>query len=184
MLLSPVERAPIDFLLARLLLEELDAPLVDGLRRREVMTVLKTAEPGIDTYLEGWEIDDRATASREEFARLFLLPGGVTPRASAWESGQGCASDLVNHAMLDLGRRVTTESRVGNVPIDHLGFVLDLAASAATSADSEDRKTGDRLYTHALGDWVVRFADALQSKAQTPVYRCVGRLVRLLNTRD
>ena len=76
--LSVRERAPIDLLISRVLLVELDGDLVALLRQPEIRSVLQAVEPGVGTALE-WPW----TAARGNTIRLLV--GCVRWGSEGWK---------------------------------------------------------------------------------------------------
>jgi TorA maturation chaperone TorD len=170
-LLSSQERAPIDLLLSRLLLEELDAGLVETLAREEIVEILERVEPAVRASVNAPWTEAREAAAREEYARLFLLPKGVPPFASAWLEGEreqlgAQLTSFVSRVMKVLDRE--SSDRHGNLPLDHLGLLLELAATASVDPRETHRTVGEHLRAQALGPWVARFGDALRTQARLP----------------
>ena len=181
--LSDRERAPIDLLISRILLVELDLELVKVLKSPAVTNVLEAVEPGVSAELqEPWDAvrDDFA---REEYARLFLLPKGVPPFASAWIEGEreqlgSQLTTFVSRLMTVLDRAV--EPQHGNLPLDHLGLLLELAGTAALDGRPSHQQAAAHLRAEALGPWVGAFGRTLQRQARLAVYRAVGGLLAQL----
>lgn len=170
--LSGPERVPFDRLLSRLLLREPDA---------EVEALLR--ESGIMSFLDeggGEPLDLEVHA--EEFTRLFLLPEGAPPFASAWLEGErerlgAQFTSFVRETLAALGRQTERSAPWGNIPLDHLGLLLDLSANAFASEDPEDRALGEHLCREAIQPWVGSFAQALEAQSRLPLYRGVARLL-------
>lgn len=173
--LSGPERAPIDRLLSRILLREPDAELEELLQASGLVSRL-------DDSLD-------LEAHAEEFARLFLLPGGVPPFASAWLEGErerlgAQFVGFVNEALAALGREAERAEPWGNLPRDHLALLLDLSANAAASDDPEDQALGEHLCEQAIEPWVGAFARALVAQSRCPLYRLTGELLLQLHAPD
>ena len=184
-LLTSAERAPIDLLVSRLLLSELDAALIESLAREEIVAVLERADPEARASLSQPWTRAAEEDAREEYARLFLLPNGVPPFASAWIEGEreqlgAQLTTFVSRAMTALDR--TTTDQQGNLPLDHLGLLLELAATASLSHRELDRDMAEHLRKQALGPWVARFGAALRAKARLPLYRAAGTLLEQLHS--
>ncbi len=185
-MLSCAERAPIDLFLSRLLLAEIDLALIEGLRCPDVMSVLGVVEPEVRSEIEAPWTAGREERARVEFARLFLLPGGVSPRASAWIFGEGehlvrPIAALISSALEILDPDVVRKSAWRNPPRDHLGLLLALVATAGNSENAEVRRVGERLRAGALGSWVARFGRSLRLNTCLPIYRAAGVLLETLH---
>ena len=171
--LTTAERAPIERCVARLVLRELDPAAAAQLGAPPLADLLAKLDPEVPASLNPWTAD-REEAAREEFARLFLLPGGVSPCASAWLPGEREAlgarlATLITRALEALGRRRAQDDRL---PLDHLALLLELEAT---------RAVGDIVRREALGPWVARFGAALRAQAKLPIYRAAGTLLELLH---
>jgi len=174
--LSGPERAPFDRLLARLLLREPDAELEVLLRESGLLSRL---DEGADQPLD-------LEAYAEEYTRLFLLPEGAPPFASAWLEGErerlgAQFTGFVHQTLAALGRETERAAPWGNLPLDHLGLLLDLSANAFSSEDPEDHAVGEHLCREAIQPWVGSFARALLAKSRLPLYRLVGTLLLQLH---
>ena len=182
-------RAPIDAWLARVLACELDDETARTLREEPLCHLLQCLEPQLGSV---WPLatdaeDDRR--DREDFARLFLLPGGLPPRAGAFLPGapalaEGHATAMVDRALDLLGRRAVSRSPWGRLPRDHFALILELVAHASCSDDPIDRSLARELDAALLGPRLVAFGEALAEAAEHPVYRAIGRLVALTHGED
>ena len=180
--LSAPEQALVYRLCARLLLRELDAATVATLLAPGVAESLEAAASGTTASLAGW--DAAATeAHAEEFTRLFLIPGGVSPRAAAWGAGErerlgaGVAREV--RALLPaLGRRVDAPAGVGRLPEDHVALLLELAACGLEGADPA---RGLAFVAAAVTPWAQPFGLALGERAALPIYRALGTLIAQLH---
>lgn len=173
--LSGPERVPFDRLLSRILLREPDAELEELLRASGLMSRLDE---------EGGPLDLEAYA--EEYTRLFLLPEGAPPFASAWLEGErerlgAQFVSFVNDTLAALGREAERAAPWGNLPRDHLGLLLDLSANAFASEDPEDHALGQHLCQEAIQPWVGSFARALRERSRLPLYRLAAELLLQLH---
>lgn len=125
-------KASLAALVAHLLLYEVDAPMLENLCQDDVVEVLDKLDPGCREYLAGrdWVADDFDTLAAE-YCRLFVLPGGLPPYASAWlDGGYPVNGPRVAARIKEMMRALGVEEVAGNVPRDHLGFLLALWAQA------------------------------------------------------
>jgi TorA maturation chaperone TorD len=163
---------PLYHLAARLLVRELDAAAVEALLAPDVIEVLERAEAGTAAYLRGWS-PERESRAAEAFAALFLLPGGVCPRAGAWLSNPAAHSRLVSEGrrtLERLGRRQVGAKGVGRLPDDHAGLLLELCA-----------ESGEEFLVEA---WLRPFAEALAEADAPPVYRALGHVLLALGSSE
>ncbi|MEM7411393.1 MAG: molecular chaperone TorD family protein [Myxococcota bacterium] len=186
MKLSLAERAPVYVFAADLLLRELDTERVRWLATPAIASVLDEAAPGCAAWLDAPFSADREREVRSEFARLFLLPGGIPPFASAWLEGEREAlgaqlATLVNRALEALGRTPQQAEPWGTLPLDHAALLLDLVARAATDDDARVREVASHLEHEALTPWLGRFAEALGREAICPPYIALGSLLATLH---
>ena len=170
-------RAALYALLAELLTREIDAARLDALR--PFADVLAAAEPEVGDWIRGAGEPELAEL-RVEFARLFVLPGGVPAQASAWlEDAAEPLADriaaLVHRAMSALELEQT--GSVGRLPYDHLGLIFAVAGSGLATDVPERAHLGERVEREALGDWVHDFAEALTRQSRAPIYRALGRIL-------
>lgn len=186
--LTPRERAPIDRLLAALIVREVDRATWIGLRADPVVAFFEIGDASFREWIQAEPTDERLEALAEEFARLFLLPGGVPPYATAWLDGDRDRrseelSGCVQRAFDRLGHAPIEAEPWGRLPFDHLALVLELVATASESERTVESgaSMGAALRRQLLEPWVDRFATALQARADSPLYRMVGAMLTALN---
>ncbi len=175
---GPAERAPIFRWLARLLVVEVDATLWSELRSEPQRSIWSRLDPALAVQLAHPLDADREAALQEEFARLFLLPGGVSPVAHRWLEGDPVANrervlGLAREALQRLDRAPIQAEPWGRLPLDHGALLLELVATAADiQAD-----LAAELERTLLEPWLPAFGASLAEEAREPVYRAAGRLV-------
>ena len=164
-------------LLSRIFLKEADAELMDELARPEIADVLEALEPGFGAFVRAPWDESRLEDEAAEYARLFLLPRGVPPYATAWRGGDEGAvrADLEEKIAVlhDVLRVRPADFGLGNVPSDHVGMLLALT-SVALQVDTSGAlavKCAD-----LTGDWVPRFAERVAAETTSPLYRAAARL--------
>ncbi len=172
-------RAAILSLLSRILVREVDGPLLAHLAREEIGGVLEVLDPTVTAEISEAARDETAREALDvEYCRLFLLPGGVSPYALGWVEGDAGASRAqlqtrIGGLLDDLGLR-PAEHGLGNLPLDHVGVLLALAAVAT------ERDPGGAAFVEALGllcPWGERFAAALGARSNAALYRATARLL-------
>jgi TorA maturation chaperone TorD len=173
-------------LLGRLLLSAPDAELAQLLKTEAVGAALEALEPGIGGWLPGFDAGTPAfEEAREDYATLFLRPGGVSPRAEAWLAGTGgggvsvsrSAADGIRAALRRLGVVPADTSALGRLPPDHLALLLAAAAHGLRNAGSADQRAADALLSEFFDPYATAFGRKLQARASTPLYRAAGALV-------
>lgn len=166
-------------LLSRIFLKEADAELVRELARPAIADVLETLEPGFAAYVAAPWDDARLEQSAAEYARLFLVPGGVAPYAAAWMQGEEGAirADLEEkiNTLYDALQVRPADFGLGNVPSDHIGMLLALTSVALQVEASGGLAAQSRTL---LDDWAPRFADAVIAQANDALYRGSARLLQ------
>lgn len=191
-MLELTARAPIYDWLARLLIAEVDDEAWSALRDAPVRRVLAQLAPALDGALAVDFTPEDCESHAEEYARLFLLPNGVSPFASSWLDGEGAPERtrdelavLVESGFASLGRAPRDTGAWGRVPRDHVALILDLVAQASSlaeqSKDVTDRELAEHLDSQLIGSWIVRFARALGDESRLPLYRSLGRLLDQLH---
>ena len=160
-------------------MKEVDESLLEELAREEISTVLETLDPAVTAEIAEALRDE---ASREaldvEYCRLFVLSGGVSPYALGWVGGEAGAARAelqtrIGGLLDDLGLR-PAETGLGNLPLDHVGVVLALAAVAL------ERDPDGDVSVEAFGllkPWGARFAAALDAESNAALYRATARLL-------
>ncbi len=169
----------VEALLARIFLKEVDAALLRALAEPRVVEVFETLELEFERFIDpaSWDeatFDDHAA----EYARLFLLPGGASPYAAAWKSGDdGAVRAALNHEISSLYAALRLEpidAGMGNAPSDHVGMLLSLCAAAGQIDASGDLHARARAL---LEDWAPSFAEKTRSLSTSPIYRAAARVL-------
>jgi len=166
-------------LAARLLLLEVDPSLWAQLRRPALLASIETLAPGCRALLACEAASPEAIeALAVEYCTLFVLPGGVSLYAGAWAPGDAA------EARAAVGERVralhaalgVTPVGTGhlNVPADHLGLLLALAAVALERGEVPVAREIFALVT----PWGEDVAARIEARATSPLYRATGGLVR------
>jgi TorA maturation chaperone TorD len=172
-------RAQLYRLFSRLLTEELEEGHVEQLRGQAGL--FGEADPELGSWLEEAS-PETLIALRSEFARLFLLPKGVAPVASAWlvDEDEPLAAQLASltHRCMTALELEQTE-QFGALSLDHLGLLYAVAGEALDSPVEERVDLGEHFEREALGPWVQSFARALESKSKAPLYRALARAIAL-----
>ena len=157
-------------LLSRLLASEIDLDFHALLSSPEIREILEKVEPScLDPF------DQEMAAS--EYCRLFVLPNGVPPVASAWlprsEPNHSVAIvGLVHRLQSALDLSLPTE-----LPPDHAGTLL---AIMSWLLDNQPDTAID-FQRSALAPWLGHFAGALQKEAKLPIYRATGAILASLD---
>lgn len=124
----------------------------------------------------------------EEYAALFVLPGGVSPYESVRLKGLLCQDPEWN--VRGFYSRCGLVLRDGSrIFADHIGFELSFMGylsgneSQALYANNEEealkwRKLQQEFFSSHLGKWVFGFLDDLDRLALHPFYKEVSRLTR------
>lgn len=185
------ERAPIYAWLAERLAREIDGECWRQVGDEPLRSTLGRLEPNLVTELDQEFTAERQETLEEEYARLFLLPGGVSPLASSWvastddrESARQRITHWIDGVYAALGREPRRVEPWGKLPLDHLAVVLDLVAVAATSGDQSDLEVANLLHDDLLSPALVGFGAALVHEARTPIYRSIGALITSLKEHD
>ena len=180
--LEPEAKASLATLVAHLLLHEVDGPTLEVLRQEGVLEVLEKLEPGCRDYLAGreWGPADFDSAAAE-YCRLFILPRGVPPYASAWLGGDPLvAGPRVAARAAEVRRALGLEGAGGNPPDDHLGVLLTFLARA-WQAGPAGEPVARVLTGELLLPWTPAFSEALEREADGPLYRALGSLLGQLS---
>jgi TorA maturation chaperone TorD len=187
-----IDRAPIYAWLSGLLVREIDAETWNGLRAEPVRSLLTRLEPSLVASLERELTPRREGRLSEEFTRLFLLPGGVSPFAGVWlesrapdkavgqDSGESFprkVSLLVERGFEALGREPIKAEPWGQLPLDHVSLLFDLISHGAKSTAPGDLEIALRLEHALLDGWLMPFGAALHERSREPIYRALGKLI-------
>ncbi len=172
------ELAPLYELLARLLTSEVDEDLIRALRAPTAAPLLERLAPGVGQ--EPLDLDELA----EEFAELFLIPGGTPPFASAWapedapdELAERIAA-FVHGAMEALA--VEQSGAAGRLSLDHAGLLCSLIARGL-QGDERQQQLAQHIRDEALAPWAPALGAALQTRARSGIYRATGALLETLH---
>ena len=172
-------RAAILSLLSRVLVKEVDEALLVELGRDDVAAVLESLAPGVTAEVARAVKDEAAREALDvEYCRLFVLPHGVAPYAVAWAGGEEGATraDLqsrIGGLMDDLALRPAAHG-LGNLPLDHVGVLLALAAVADARGEEDELRAAA---FDLLRPWGLRFAAALDTASRSALYRAAARLL-------
>lgn len=189
--LDLADRGPIYAWLSRLLALELDGEEWEGLRLEPVRSILVRLDRNLGDELARPLTSSKRETYAEEFARLFLLPAGVSPFASSW-IGESDVRDRTRDeiaAFIDRVYRAVEREPIdaepwGRLPRDHIAVILDLVAEAQRSTAPGDREVAAHLDRELLGPWIARFGRVLGDRARVPFYRALGRLIAALHSND
>ncbi len=136
-------------------------------------------EPGFRSYIQAGTWDGAALAElAAEFARLFLLPGGVSPYGASWLQGdEGAVPAHLEGEIASLYDELAIRPHdfgLGNVPSDHIGMLLSLTA-VALSVDVEGDLAArcDAL----LDPWAGSFGANVLAATDAPLYRAAAALL-------
>ena len=186
-LLRLKERAPIYQWLAKFFVCEIDSEAWKTLQVDGIRETLIRIEPSLEADLSSAPNNERLESLCEEFARLFLLPGGVSPFASGWAKAAQAESQtrdeiaqLVEQGLLALGRESLQPAPWGRLQRDHIAVILDLVSAAGTSDDPKDQELGAHLEAELLAPCLAQIGQGLADRAQDPVYVALGRLIASL----
>lgn len=175
-------RAQLLALCARLLAEEVDAPLLRALadpRMREAMAPLDVAFIAGELLAQG-----EARALEElaaEYCHLFVLPGApCTPYQSAFTGAAMLGArhaDRVEEVAALHGLAITRPARVATS--DHIAVQLALLAAALGRGRAGELAVADVL-EQLLLPWAPAYFEALAGAARLPTWRAVARLAPAL----
>jgi TorA maturation chaperone TorD len=188
MMLSIVERAPIYGWLSGFLVREIDEARWIGLGREPIRGLLSRAEPGFHAWSASPFTEEIDAALAEEYARLFLLPEGVSPFVSTWLDGDreqlsGSLASMVERGLVVLAREPVRREPWGRLPLDHLACVFDVVSESIASGEPMQVEVAIHLDTELLGPWLVSFGERVRTLAETPFYRAIGSIITELHCR-
>lgn len=183
-------RGNVYLLLSRLYTAEVDGGLLGHLSSGETAEALESLGPDISTMFPDRHdgavgpLEDLA----EEYAALFLLPGGVSPYESVRLKGRLC--DEPEQKVREFYRGcglVLVEER--ELFADHigveLGFMAHLAGKESAAWESGDEEEAVRwlslqmeFFIFHLGRWAFPFLDDMEKVVRHPFYRMVAVLTR------
>jgi TorA maturation chaperone TorD len=181
-------RAPIYAWLAERVAREFECKSWKQMSRDPLRSILVKLEPSLEDALAEDLTPARKEAVDEEFARLFLLPGGVSPLASNWvspqndrESARAKITQWIEASFTALGRQPRRVKPWGKLPLDHLSVVLDLVAFSSISDRAADHEIAESLESDLLIPALSEFGPSLMNQAHAPIYRAIGALIVSLN---
>ncbi|MBI5492641.1 MAG: molecular chaperone TorD family protein [Deltaproteobacteria bacterium] len=183
-------RARLYLLLAAIFRAEPSAGLLEILKSNDVAAVLS----GLGADLTG-ALDHPGgsgallEALAEEYAALFVLPGGVSPYESVRIKGLLCqdpewkAREFYQMCGVTAREDSNTLSDHIGVELGFMGFIAGKEASAWESGDKDgalrDRGLQREFFDGHIGNWVFKFLDDLDKFAFHPFYREASRLTRI-----
>ncbi len=170
------ELAPLYAFLSRLFALEIDRAWVSEIPA-EAAALLDRLEPGTAAWLADFD-DEVQESCAEEYARLFILPKGISLRAAAWLPGElatvGAEVSRWTQHYLDVLHLEVMAGPYGRLPLDHISLLLHLAGTA-------DEAVGEELIERQIAPLVGRFGQRLAEHAQSPLYRAAGTLLQTLH---
>ncbi len=181
-------RANVYHLLSMVFIKEVPAKFLNSLRDNGLRTTL--AELGVDTdkMLPDTPDNELLDALAEEYAALFIVPGGIPPYESVRLKGMLCQEPeaKVREFYKRVGLHYKTDSKIF---ADHLGmelefmwFVVDKEAQALDNNDEKaalDWRTLEReFFLEHLNVWVFRYLDDLDMCVRHPFYAEMSKLTR------
>ncbi|MFT5586992.1 MAG: TorA maturation chaperone TorD [Cognaticolwellia sp.] len=174
--MSPAQRAALYGLFARLLTESPGPALRADLCQPGLGQTLVAIQPA----LADWLTSKNDGPVAQEYARLFLLPKGTPPFASAWIEGDSHKvaeqlATLMHRAMTAFDMKQTQLQ--GRLSLDHLGLSFAVLAQVLVHERPESQALAAHLETQLLGPWVPRFGQALADQAQHPLYLALGEMI-------
>jgi putative dimethyl sulfoxide reductase chaperone len=178
-------------LLAQLYRKELTTPLAKSLTRNRLLELLTMG--GYEQDDGPIDSDERLTALRREFCRIFLGPGPhVAPYGSVHHPDDPKKGQLWGDTTKQLHRFATDHGLTLKGPgydgiPDHVGhelemlaLLLEAEAEASFAGDDERaerlRNSQRYLLTSHLGRWVPPFCDKVREKAIGGFYRGMAAL--------
>lgn len=178
--LDPRSQAALCLLAARLLLREMDEPSRVALLQEGAHLVLDKLAPGCAKYLDAVWSEQEIESAAAEYCRLFLLPGGAPPFASAWlADGTDQGHEVVvqcEAAAEALGLEGTTPD---NLPPDHLGVLMIVLAEAWQVADAAGQPARV-MREELLGPWLDTFLAKLAASTTNPLYSALAGVIRAI----
>lgn len=166
-------------LIAGLLLEEVNERTLELLREPSVRHVFETLSPGCGDYLDKQWDEATFDAAAADYCELFVLPGGVSPFAVAWTEGDPSTNPGQWAAHIQEAYAVAgLELGDSSIPPDHIAAILVLYAAIDDTGEVESTILIDK---GLLDDWILRFAQRLESITQNPLYLAVARLLRTMS---
>jgi TorA maturation chaperone TorD len=181
-------RASVYHLLSMVYIKEVSADFLKALRDNGLKTTL--GELGVDTdkMLPDTPEGELLDALAEEYAALFIVPGGIPPYESARLKGMLCQEPetKVRAFYKRVGLNFKMDSKIF---ADHLGLELEfmwfLADNEAAAFENNDKKEALRwralqkeFFVGHINNWVFRFLGDLDMCARHPFYSEMSRLTR------
>lgn len=181
-------RSSVYRLLSAFFMKEADSGLLSALQDADVAGALGELDPDIRRLLFDPEPKKLLDELADEFAALFLVPGGIPPYESVRIHGMlnQKPSWEVEEFYRCCGLAVREESRM--LP-DHLGMELDFLGRLA-AREAEARRQGDdalaakwaclqaEFFQNHIAAWAFVFLRDLERLAYHPFYKTAGSLTR------
>lgn len=181
-------RSSVYRLLSRFYLKEVDLEFLKRLKSKEIIDSL--SELGVDfgKILNSKPEEKLLDELAEEYAALFIVPGGIPPYESVRLKGMLCQEPewKTREFYKRCGLVVKEDLKIFS---DHLGMELEfmgyLADKEASAWENKDEKTAaewaslqKEFFTEHLDKWVFDFLNDVDRCAFHPFYKEAARLTR------
>ncbi len=177
-------------LLARVYLEEITSEFLSTLKSEEIATSLLELGMDLSKSLpdDKSKPEDQLESLAEEYAALFLLPGGLSPHESVRIKGLLCQEpeQKARAFYKKCGIDYPTD---GKTFADHLGTELEFMAylsekEASSLEKGEEEEAGKwqelqkEFFKDHVENWMFQYLDDLDTHAYHPFYKDVAILTR------
>lgn len=177
-------------LLARVYLEEVTSEFLSTLKNEKIATSLLELGMDLSKSLpdEEGKQKDQLDGLAEEYAALFLLPGGLSPHESAQVKGLLCQEPEQEARAFykKVGIDYPADSKVF---ADHLGteleFMAFLSEKEAVALEKGEEEEASRwhelqkeFFKSHVESWMFQYLDDLDSNAYHPFYKDMSVLTR------
>lgn len=180
-------RANVYHLLSRVYIKEVNAEFLKSLREDAMTSTLKELGVDIDKFLPNVPEDKLLDQLAEEYASLFILPGGLSPYESVRLKGMLCQEpeDKVKEFYSKCGLVIKDEKIFADhlgMELKFMGYLVDKETEALTkNAESDGGKWRDiqrEFFNVHINSWVFDYLKDLKEYSYHPFYEEFSRLAK------
>jgi anaerobic sulfite reductase subunit A len=180
-------RANVYHLLSKVYIKEVSPEFLKALKDEEMLATL--SELGVDiNKISDIEEKELLDALAEEYAALFILPGGLSPHESVRLKGLLCQEpeseviDFYKRCGLVLKEDTKIFADHLGMELDFMGYLADKETDALKDKDEKEalkwRGLQKEFFDEHINKWVFGYLDDLDKFSRHPFYSEMSKLTR------